>query len=111
MATFSVGLTCLAYGSSGLAPEQVLIWTPIALTVDVGAVLQVFILILEADGQRVLETLRGAVGERGAEGEEIQLQAEEGREAEVPRFTQVTCPYKPANLFRVVEMSESSRRS
>ena len=112
MATFSVGLTCLAYGSSGLAPEQVLIWTPIALTVDVGAVMQVFILILEADGQRVKDLLRGgSIGERGAEGEEIQLQPEEGGEAEVPKCTQVTCPYKYANLFSAVEMSESSRHS
>ena len=99
MATFSVGLTCLAYGSSGLAPEQVLIWTPIALTVDVGAVMQVFILILEADGERVMEMLRGDIGERGVEGEEIQLQPEEGRQAEGPRFTQVTCPYNRLLIY------------
>jgi hypothetical protein len=93
-----------------LAPEQVLIWTPIALTVDVGAVMQVFILIMEADGERVMDMLRGSIGERGAEGGEIEL-AEEGREAEVRRFTQVTSPYKRANLCRGVEMSESSRHS
>ena len=47
MATFVVTLTCIAYGSTKLAPKYILVWAPIGLALDVGAMLQVFVLVLE----------------------------------------------------------------
>jgi len=55
MATFNVALTILAYASTKLSPAQIMVWIPVALIVDAGAMLQVFILILEEDGHRVHE--------------------------------------------------------
>src|SRR5277367_1104616 len=61
MATLSIALTILSFHSTGLAAEKVYIWMPVALAVDVGAVMQVFILIIEEaeregeekDGRRI----------------------------------------------------------
>ena len=59
MATFSVILTIVAYWATGLDPEKILVWTPIALVLDVGAVMQIFILIAEEDGERAWHTIVG----------------------------------------------------
>lgn len=67
MATFSAALTILAYSSSKLDADQVYIWMPVALIMDVGAMTQVFVLIIEEadlqnpgstnDGRRILRYL------------------------------------------------------
>lgn len=53
MALFSIGLIIVEYSSTHLNAEIVFVWTPIILAIDVGAVLQVFILVLERDGERL----------------------------------------------------------
>ena len=53
LAAFSIGLTTFAYVSTHMAPEEVFVWTPIALIVDVGAMMQIFILIVEGDGEDI----------------------------------------------------------
>ena len=57
MATFSVILTIVAYWATGLDADKVLVWTPIALVLDVGAVMQIFILIAEEDGERAWQSV------------------------------------------------------
>lgn len=47
MAIFSLSLTSLAYHSSTFDPNQIYIWLPITLVIDVGAVMQVFLLLIE----------------------------------------------------------------
>jgi hypothetical protein len=49
MATFSIILTCLAYASTELQPDEILTWAPLPLVLDVGSVLQIFILLIEED--------------------------------------------------------------
>ena len=47
MAAFSVGLTISAFCSTRMQAEKVYVWLPITLVIDVGAMLQIFILIIE----------------------------------------------------------------
>jgi hypothetical protein len=47
MGSLTIKLTVLAFTSSGLAASQMYIWMPITLVVGVGAVMQVFVLIIE----------------------------------------------------------------
>ena len=47
MATFAISLVSLAYGSTQGDPAQVYAWQPTTLIVDVGAVVQVLILLIE----------------------------------------------------------------
>lgn len=60
MAAFVITLTCVAYGSTKLDPKYILIWPPIGLAIDVGAMSQVFVLVLEKpeDRMRVKTTIR-----------------------------------------------------
>ena len=53
MAFFSIGLTIVEYASTRLNANTIFVWTPIVLALDIGAVLQVFILVLERDGERL----------------------------------------------------------
>lgn len=64
MATFSILLTILAYVSTKLEADKVQTWTPLILVIDVGSVLQIFILLIEkdmaeADGQSVIGRVFG----------------------------------------------------
>jgi len=47
LSSFAVGLTILSFHSTRLEPSQVYIWTPLTLTIDVGALLQIMALIWE----------------------------------------------------------------
>jgi hypothetical protein len=61
MAAFSVALTVSTYCSTRMQAEKVYVWLPITLVIDVGAMLQVFILIIEGkrggDGRFLLRRL------------------------------------------------------
>lgn len=46
MAIFSLSLTSLAYQSTAFDPNQIYIWLPITLVIDVGAVMQVILLLI-----------------------------------------------------------------
>jgi hypothetical protein len=52
VAFFDAITTTQAYLSTKLNPAKVMVWTPILLVIDVGAVLQVFILVVEKYGAR-----------------------------------------------------------
>ncbi|KAF8537440.1 hypothetical protein BDD12DRAFT_931392, partial [Trichophaea hybrida] len=52
VAFFDAITTTQAYLSTKLDPAKVMVWTPIFLVIDVGAVLQVFILVVEKYGAR-----------------------------------------------------------
>ncbi|KAF8247332.1 hypothetical protein K440DRAFT_661523 [Wilcoxina mikolae CBS 423.85] len=52
VAFFDAITTTQAYVSTKLDPAKVMVWTPILLVIDVGAVLQVFILVVEKYGAR-----------------------------------------------------------
>lgn len=43
----------MEYASTHLNAETVYVWTPIILAIDIGAVMQVFILVLERDGENL----------------------------------------------------------
>jgi hypothetical protein len=71
MATFSIVLTSLAYTSTQLQAAKVQTWTPLTLVLDVGSVLQIFILLIEkdivvADGRSVLGRAVGWMRHREA---------------------------------------------
>jgi hypothetical protein len=58
--TLSIGLAAVnivvftqAYHSTQLAPEKVMVWTPIMLLLDAGAMLQLFVMVVEANGSRL----------------------------------------------------------
>ncbi|KAF2421114.1 hypothetical protein EJ08DRAFT_702190 [Tothia fuscella] len=52
VAALNIGIAIQAYKSTGLSPAEVLVWTPVALILDAGAMLQIHILILEQLGDR-----------------------------------------------------------
>jgi hypothetical protein len=54
LALISVAWSIQAYKSTGLTPEHVLVWMPVTLLLDVGAVMQVFWLVVEDAGFRPL---------------------------------------------------------
>jgi hypothetical protein len=47
VAAINTGIAIRAYKSTNLVPEEVLVWTPIVLILDAGAMLQIYILVLE----------------------------------------------------------------
>jgi hypothetical protein len=53
LSIFSVGLTILAYKSTHFDPNKIYIWTPIALTLDVGAVLHIIVIVVEEHWDRI----------------------------------------------------------
>ena len=61
MAAFSVVLAVSTFCSTRMQAERVYVWLPITLVIDVGAMLQVFILIIEGkrggDGRRILRAI------------------------------------------------------
>lgn len=54
LAIFGVALTIQAYVSTRFEPSEVLVWMPPALTLDVGAMLQMIVLIIEKHGKKAL---------------------------------------------------------
>ena len=60
LAAFAIGLTSLAYRSTQFDPEQIYVWTSLPLVIDVGAMIQLFALLLEKpeDVRRVRKTIR-----------------------------------------------------
>jgi hypothetical protein len=57
----AVGVTIQAYASTKLQPEQVLVWMPLTLPLDAGAMLQLVILILKEDSWRGPDGLQAAL--------------------------------------------------
>jgi hypothetical protein len=53
MASFCIGLLIIEYASTQLNASQVYVWTPIVAGLDIGGCLQVFILVLEREGERL----------------------------------------------------------
>lgn len=47
VAAINTAIAIQAYKSTNLVPEEVLVWTPVVLTLDAGALLQIYILVLE----------------------------------------------------------------
>jgi hypothetical protein len=47
LAGVNIAITIQAYVSTRLQPEQVLVWTPVTLILDAGAMLQIYVLIIE----------------------------------------------------------------
>lgn len=45
LAAFNVGIVCQAYAATKLAAEDVLVWSPMTLVLDAGAMLQLLILV------------------------------------------------------------------
>ena len=60
LAAFAITLTTLAYRSTEFDPQQIYVWTPLPLIIDVGAMIQLFALILEKreDVRRIRKTIR-----------------------------------------------------
>lgn len=50
LAAISLAISIQSYISTKLTPENVLVWTPILLHLDVGAMIQVFWLLVEEEG-------------------------------------------------------------
>jgi hypothetical protein len=50
LASISVAISIQSYISTELTPENVLVWMPILLLLDVGAMIQVFWLLVEEEG-------------------------------------------------------------
>jgi hypothetical protein len=60
LATFSVAVTIQGFWSTKLKPEGVLVWMPLMMPLDAGAMLQLMVLIVEEIGLNgVWEGLRG----------------------------------------------------
>ena len=55
LALFNIAVTIQAYVSTKLDPAKVLVWMPLTLMLDIGAMLQMVILILEMDDHSVVE--------------------------------------------------------
>jgi uncharacterized integral membrane protein len=54
LAVFQIAITLQGYKSTGLAPEEVLVWMPLTLPLDAGSMLQLAVLIVEDVGYRGL---------------------------------------------------------
>jgi hypothetical protein len=63
LALFNIAVTIQSYVSTKLDPAEVLVWMPLTLMLDIGAMLQMVILILEIKGCTI-RSLRGALGEQ-----------------------------------------------
>jgi hypothetical protein len=59
LAAFAISLTTLAYRSTEFDPQQIYVWTPLPLIIDVGAMIQLFALLLEKpeDVRRIRRTI------------------------------------------------------
>lgn len=63
LAGVNIAITIQAYVSTRLQPEQVLVWTPVTLILDAGAMLQIYVLIIEDISFRVFtRTLVRGIG-------------------------------------------------
>jgi Ni,Fe-hydrogenase I cytochrome b subunit len=63
LAGVNIAITIQAYVSTRLQPEQVLVWTPVTLILDAGAMLQIYVVIIEGISFRVFtRTLVRGVG-------------------------------------------------
>jgi len=86
LALFNVTVTIQSYVSTRLNPAQVLVWMPLTLLLDIGAMLQMVVLILEMPGYSVSVLLRALkeqiilIGRIIAEGSHRKKGREEGRE-------------------------------
>lgn len=60
LALLSLALCIQSYVSTRLAPEEILVWMPLTIMLDVGAMLQMVVLIIEK--HKGMGTLRGALG-------------------------------------------------
>lgn len=49
LAVYSLSVTILAYRSTHFAPEKIYSWTPISLTIDVGALMQIVVFLTTDD--------------------------------------------------------------
>lgn len=54
LASVSVAVSIQSYTSTALLPEKALVWVPVLLILDVGAMIQVFWLLVEEEGFRPL---------------------------------------------------------
>jgi hypothetical protein len=54
LAGFQIAITLQGYHSTGLAPDKVLVWMPLTLPLDAGAMLQLAVLIVDDVGYRGL---------------------------------------------------------
>lgn len=54
LAAFTVACTILSFVSTKLKPEGVLVWMPLMLPLDAGAMMQLMVLIVEEEGLRGL---------------------------------------------------------
>jgi hypothetical protein len=63
LAWVNIAVTIQAYVSTRLDPAKVLVWMPLTLMLDIGAMLQMVVLILEMEGHSMAE-LAGAVIEQ-----------------------------------------------
>ena len=61
----------LAYVSTGLAPEMIMVWTPILLVGNAGFLLQVFVFVIEKHGSRWPRLGRREA--QGSEGQDLEL--------------------------------------
>jgi hypothetical protein len=67
LAVLGIALTVQAFVSTALRAEEVLVWMPLTLVLDVGAMLQMVMLILEKHDERLLpKELRPARPRRGS---------------------------------------------
>ena len=59
LAALAIVLVSLAYSSTKFNPREIYVWTPLPLLIDVGAMIQVFVLLLEnpEDAERVRKTI------------------------------------------------------
>ena len=53
LALFNVAITIQSYVSTKLDPAQILVWMPLTLMLDIGAMLQMVVLILEIEGYSI----------------------------------------------------------
>ena len=91
-AFFTVLLYVQSYVSTAFAPDQILVWTPLLLVIDAGAMSQIFFLIIEARKLRRVAEERQATEEQRAVEErrtvEERRAAEERQTAEQHQTTE-----------------------
>ena len=109
-AFFTVVLYVQSYVSTGFDPAQILVWTPLLLVIDAGAMAQIFFLIVEAKKRRAADEQRAA-GEQRAVHQQREVdrqQAVDRRNTleldELPRAT----PEVPNNVQGAEASPESS---
>lgn len=55
MAIFSLVVVSIAYASTQWKPEEIYVWLPISLVIDIGAVMQIFVLVIEEEDRPAVE--------------------------------------------------------